>query len=96
MDAEQIAHHYGVATVGAFPFRREQQRSALATHGGGGAADLATQRECPDILGCYGEGKVNRLAEIGAAVAWAGEISPASAIFSSDWVWSREQNGWNR
>ena len=66
----------------------------VATHGGG--TGLATQRECLDILGCVGRGKVNKLAEIIAGVALAGEISLGSAISSSDWVSSHEQYGRNR
>lgn len=66
----------------------------VATYGGG--TGLATQRECLDLLGCYGKGKVAKLAEIIAAVALAGELSLASAISSSDWVSSHEQYGRNR
>ncbi|MEZ4646675.1 MAG: hydroxymethylglutaryl-CoA reductase [Chloroflexota bacterium] len=66
----------------------------VATYGGG--VGLATQRECLELLGCYGKGKVNRFAEIVAAAALAGEISLASAISSSDWVSSHEQYGRNR
>jgi hydroxymethylglutaryl-CoA reductase (NADPH) len=66
----------------------------VATHGGGTA--LATQRECLEMLGCAGKGKVQRLAEIVASVALAGEISLASAISSSDWVSSHEKYGRNR
>ncbi len=66
----------------------------VATYGGGTA--LATQRECLEILGCYGKGKVNRLAEVVAAVALAGEISLGAAISSSDWVSSHEKLGRNR
>jgi hydroxymethylglutaryl-CoA reductase (NADPH) len=66
----------------------------VATYGGG--TSLATQREALELLGCYGRGKVNKFAEIVAAVALAGEISLASAISSSDWVSSHEQYGRNR
>ena len=66
----------------------------VATYGGGTA--LATQRECLEILGCNGKGKVNKLAEIIAGVALAGEISLAAAISSSDWVSSHERYGRNR
>jgi hydroxymethylglutaryl-CoA reductase (NADPH) len=66
----------------------------VATYGGG--TGLATQRESLELLGCYGRGKVGRLAEIVAAVALAGEISLASAISSSDWVSSHERYGRNR
>jgi len=66
----------------------------VATYGGG--TGLATQREGLEVLGCYGKGKVNRFAEIVAAVALAGEISLAAAISSSDWVSSHEKYGRNR
>ncbi|MEZ5424673.1 MAG: hydroxymethylglutaryl-CoA reductase [Pyrinomonadaceae bacterium] len=66
----------------------------VATHGGG--TGLATQKECLEILGCYGRGGVNKLAEIVAGVVLAGEISLASAISSSDWVSSHEKYGRNR
>lgn len=66
----------------------------VATYGGG--TGLATQRECLEILGCYGRGSVNKFAEIVAGVVLAGEISLASAISSSDWVSSHEKYGRNR
>ena len=44
----------------------------VATHGGG--TKLPTQRECLEVLGCYGKGKVNKLAEIVAGTVLAGEI----------------------
>jgi hydroxymethylglutaryl-CoA reductase (NADPH) len=66
----------------------------IATYGGG--TGLATQRECLELLGCSGKGKVLRLAEIIGAVVLAGEISLASAISSSDWVSSHEKYGRNR
>ncbi len=66
----------------------------VATYGGGTA--LATQRECLEILGCVGKGKVYKLAEIIAGVVLAGEISLASAISAADWVSSHEEYGRNR
>ena len=66
----------------------------VATHGGG--TGLATQRECLELLGCYGQGRVRRLAEIVAGVVLAGEVSLAAAISSLDWVSSHEQYGRNR
>lgn len=66
----------------------------VATHGGG--TGLATQRECLELLGCNGKGKVNKLAEIIAGTVLAGELSLAAAISSSDWVSSHEQYGRNR
>ncbi len=66
----------------------------VATHGGG--TKLPTQRECLEVLGCFGKGKVNKLAEIVAAVALAGELSLAAAISSLEWVSSHEEYGRNR
>ncbi len=66
----------------------------VATYGGG--TGLPSQRECLEVMDCYGMQKVNKLAEIIAAVALAGEISLGSAISSSDWVSSHETYGRNR
>ncbi len=66
----------------------------VATYGGG--TGLATQRECLEMMGCYGKNKVNKLAEIMAGVALAGELSLGAAISSSDWVSSHEAYGRNR
>jgi len=66
----------------------------VATYGGG--TGLATQRECLELLGCWGRGRVKKLAEIVAGVTLAGEISLASAISSLDWVSSHEKYGRNR
>jgi len=66
----------------------------VATYGGG--VGLPTQRECLEILGCWGKDRVRKLAEIVGAVVLAGEISLASAISSLDWVSSHEKYGRNR
>ncbi len=66
----------------------------VATYGGG--TGLATQRECLDLLGCYGTGQANKFAEICAATVLAGEISLSSAIVRGDWVASHDRLGRNR
>ncbi len=66
----------------------------VATFGGG--TGLSTQRECLELMGCVGKGKVKKLAEIIAGVVLAGEISLGSAISSLDWVSSHEKYGRNR
>ncbi|MBI1317959.1 MAG: hydroxymethylglutaryl-CoA reductase [Candidatus Hydrogenedens sp.] len=66
----------------------------VGTYGGG--TGLATQRECLEILGCYGTGKVKKFAEIVAATVLAGELSLASAISGLDWVSSHDKYGRNR
>jgi hydroxymethylglutaryl-CoA reductase (NADPH) len=66
----------------------------VATYGGG--TGLATQRECLELLGCYGSGKVNKLAEICAAVVLAGDTSLTCAVLNGDWVTSHDALGRNR
>nr|WP_240615631.1 hydroxymethylglutaryl-CoA reductase [Alteromonas facilis] len=66
----------------------------VATYGGG--TGIGTQRECLELLDCYGRDRCKKFAEIVGAVALAGEISLASAISSQDWVSSHEQYGRNR
>jgi len=66
----------------------------VATYGGG--TGLPTQRECLEMLGCYGAGKADKLAEICAAVVLAGDTSLSGAILAGDWVSSHEELGRNR
>jgi len=66
----------------------------VGTYGGGTA--LATQRECLELLGCHGAGKVNKLAEIVAATVLCGELSLLSAVLAREWVSSHEKLGRNR
>ena len=56
----------------------------------GGGTGLPTQRECLELMGCYGPGNVHKFAEIIAGVVVAGELSLAAAISSLDWVSSHE------
>jgi len=65
-----------------------------ATYGGGTA--LPSQRECLEMMDCYGTGKADKLAEIIAAVVLAGDVSLSSAILAHEWVSSHERMGRNR
>jgi hydroxymethylglutaryl-CoA reductase (NADPH) len=66
----------------------------VATYGGG--TGLATQRECLELLGCYGAGKVRKFAEIVAATVLCGELSLGSAIVAEEWVDAHDLLGRNR
>ncbi|MSZ76049.1 MAG: hydroxymethylglutaryl-CoA reductase [Actinobacteria bacterium] len=66
----------------------------IATYGGG--TGLATQRECLEMLGCYGAGGVYKLAEIIAATVLAGELSLGSAVVAEEWVQAHDDLGRNR
>jgi hydroxymethylglutaryl-CoA reductase (NADPH) len=66
----------------------------VATYGGG--TGLATQRECLEMLGCYGKGNVMKFAEIVAATVLCGELSLGSAIVAEEWVQAHDLYGRNR
>jgi hydroxymethylglutaryl-CoA reductase (NADPH) len=66
----------------------------IASYGGG--TGLGSQRECLEMMDCYGNGKALKLAEICAATVLAGEISLGSAVLAGDWVSSHDQLGRNR
>lgn len=66
----------------------------VATYGGG--TSLPTQREALELLGCYGEGKVRKFAEVVAAAVLCGELSLGAAIVSDEWVDAHERLGRNR
>jgi hydroxymethylglutaryl-CoA reductase (NADPH) len=46
----------------------------------GGGTSLPTQRECLELIDCYGSGKARKFSEICAAVALSGEVSIAAAL----------------
>jgi hydroxymethylglutaryl-CoA reductase (NADPH) len=66
----------------------------VATYGGG--TGLPTQRECLELLGCYGADRVHKLAEIVAATVLCGELSLGSAIVAEEWVRAHDLLGRNR
>ena len=66
----------------------------VATYGGG--TGLPTQRECLELMDCYGKGKANKLAEIVAATVLAGDISLGCAVIAGHWVSSHDKYGRNR
>jgi hydroxymethylglutaryl-CoA reductase (NADPH) len=67
---------------------------SVATVGGGTA--LGTSRECLEILGCSGNGKAAKFAEIICATLLAGELSMGAAIASDEFVAAHETYGRNK
>lgn len=61
----------------------------------GGGTRLATQKQCLEMLDCYGKGKVEKFEEICAAVVLAGETSRAAAMMHGDWISAHEKLGRN-
>ena len=66
----------------------------VAAYGGG--TGLATQRECLEMLDCYGTGKVRKLAEIVAATVLCGDLSLGWAVAVDEWVSAHDRLGRNR
>jgi hydroxymethylglutaryl-CoA reductase (NADPH) len=66
----------------------------VATYGGG--TGLPTQRECLEMMDCYGKDRVKKFAEIVAATVLCGELSLGTAVIADEWVASHEQYGRNR
>jgi len=61
----------------------------------GGGTGLPTQKECLDIIGCYGKSKALKFAEIIAGVILAGELSLAGSIAANDFTEAHEKYGRN-
>jgi hydroxymethylglutaryl-CoA reductase (NADPH) len=89
------AFNYGeLLPNGDFYFSVTIPSLIVATYGGG--TGLATQRECLELMGCYGKGKVMKFAEIIAATVLCGELSLGSAIVAEEWVKAHDLFGRNR
>ena len=86
--------HTELLPSGAYYYSITIPALIVATYGGG--TGLPTQRECLELLGCYGTGKVRKFAEIVAATVLCGEISLGSAIVAEEWVAAHEKLGRNR
>ncbi len=67
---------------------------ALGTVGGG--TGLPQQRECLEIIGCVGSGKVRKLAEIITAFCLALDLSTLSALVGGQFAVAHERLGRNR
>lgn len=62
----------------------------------GGGTGQGTARECLELLGCFGDGKAERLAEIAAAATLAGDLSLMAAFVAGEFVAAHERLGRNR
>ncbi len=59
----------------------------------GGGTSLPTQRECLELLDCYGQGKARKFAEICGALVLAGEISIAAALSAGQFSSAHQKFG---
>lgn len=59
----------------------------------GGGTSLPTQKECLEIMDCYGAGKAKKFAEICGALCLAGEISIIAALSVGHFAAAHENHG---
>ncbi|MCH2216252.1 MAG: hydroxymethylglutaryl-CoA reductase [Flavobacteriales bacterium] len=59
----------------------------------GGGTVLPTQKECLEMIDCFGQGKARKFAEICAAVVLSGELSIAAAIAAGHFTSAHEKLG---
>ena len=99
-ESNQCTTYNKVTRDGDYFFSITLPALILATYGGG--TSLPTQRECLEIMDCYGAGKALKLAEIAAALTVAGELSLGAATRVdkvtrvNEWVDAHERLGRNR
>ncbi|MCA8978608.1 MAG: hypothetical protein KDC14_01185, partial [Planctomycetes bacterium] len=62
----------------------------------GGGSGQGTARECLELLGCAGSGKVRRFAQILAATVLAGDLSLMAAFTANEFTDAHERLGRNR
>ena len=99
-EASQSTVYSYVTRQGELYFSITLPALVMATYGGG--TGLATQRECLELMGCYGKDKAYKLLEIAAATVVAGELSLGAATRrdketgKNEWVDAHESLGRNR
>lgn len=59
----------------------------------GGGTSFPTQKECLELIDCYGAGKSGKLAEIAVALCLAGEISIGAAMASGQFTAAHQKFG---
>lgn len=93
-ESSAAAVYAEITPLGDYYFSVTIPSLIVATYGGG--TGLPTQKECLELLDCYGKGKVKKFAEIVAATVLCGELSLGTAVIADEWVSSHEQLGRNR
>lgn len=57
------------------------------------SSDIGTQKECLELIGCYGPGRVEKFAEILAATSLAGEITVCANVANGKFVKANKTYG---
>lgn len=99
-ESNQCTTYNRVTREGDYFFSITFPALIMASYGGG--TGLPTQKECLEIMDCYGQGKALKLVEIAAALTVAGELSLGAATRidhktrKNEWVDAHEKLGRNR
>ncbi len=99
-ESNQCTTYNRVTREGDYFFSITFPALIMASYGGG--TGLPTQRECLEVMDCYGPGKALKLVEIAAALTVAGELSLGAAskvhkdTRKNEWVDAHEKLGRNR
>ncbi|MDG2272348.1 MAG: hydroxymethylglutaryl-CoA reductase [Halioglobus sp.] len=99
-ESNQCSTYNKVTRDGDYYFSITLPALIVATYGGG--TGLPTQRECLQIMDCFGPGKALKLCEIAAGLVLAGELSLGAATKidketrTNEWVDAHEKLGRNR
>ena len=99
-ESNQCTTYQRVTREGDLYFSITLPSLILASYGGG--TNLPTQRECLEMMDCYGQGKALKLCEIAAGLVVAGELSLGAATRidkatrTNEWVDAHERLGRNR
>ena len=98
-EANQCSVYHYITSAGDLHYSITMPALIMATFGGG--TNLATQRECLELMDCYGQGKAYKLVEIAAALVVAGELSLGASqkrdpdTGRNEWVDAHEKLGRN-
>lgn len=99
-EANQCSVYNYVTSSGDLYYSITLPALIMATYGGG--TGLSTQRECLELMDCFGKDKAYKLLEIAAGVVVAGELSLQAAVQrdpqtgTNEWVDAHERLGRNR
>ena len=99
-EANQCSMYHYITSKGDLHFSITFPALIMATYGGG--TNLATQRECLELMDCFGQDKAYKLLEIAAALVIAGELSLGASqkrdpeTGRNEWVDAHEKLGRNK
>ena len=96
ISSSHVCHSVGKAVNNKQDFLVEVELPNLLVATVGGGTGLGTQKECLELIGCFGSGKADKFAEIIAATVLAGEFTTAAAVVNQTYVDIHNKYGRNK